>query len=131
MVRGPFWLTNFRVLRAPSFKVLVGEDGTCFNIPATLAKGISEPLYKTMNGEMKEARDGVLILKEVESDIFTAFCEYAYTRSYQIPTVAAELAQSLHSRDSLSEGIADNCEATLIPDQIPAEEAGVYEFGQE
>jgi hypothetical protein len=118
-------------LRAPTFKVLVGKDGTCFNIPATLAKGISEPLYKTMNGEMKEARDGVAILKEVESDIFTAFCEYAYTRSYRIPKVAAEFEKPYDSGDSQREVVINNSEAADVPDISLAAEPAVYEFGQE
>ncbi len=84
-------LTLSRALRAAPFKVLVGKDRDCFNIPATLAKDISQPLYTLMSGgEMKEAQSGVADLEEVESDTFTGFCEYAYTGEYQVPTVTVD-----------------------------------------
>jgi hypothetical protein len=57
-----------------------------------------------MNGDMKEARDGLARLGEVESEIFTAFCEYVYTESYRVPKVTVDfeqLTQRSPSRDSI------------------------------
>ena len=46
---------------------------------------------------MKEAKDGIAVLKEVECEIFTAFCEYAYTGSYRVPRVTVDFEQSSHA----------------------------------
>lgn len=55
--------------------------------------GISDSLYKLMNGNMKEAQEGLAPLGEVESEIFTAFCEYVYTESYRVPKVTVDFEQ--------------------------------------
>ena len=88
-------LKGSRVLRAPTFKFLVGSDGTCFNVPTILAKDISPPLDTLMNGgQMKESHDRVAVLKEVECETFTAFCEYAYTGTYRVPKVTVEFVHT-------------------------------------
>jgi hypothetical protein len=107
-----------RLLCAPTFKFLVGSDGTCFSIPATLAKDISPPLHALMSGsQMKEAKDGVAVLKEVESEIFTAFCEYAYTGSYRVPKVAVDVKKSTQGSPSHHSTFRD-LKSSVVDDEV-------------
>jgi hypothetical protein len=113
-----------------------------------LAKGISTPLYTLMSGEMKEAKDGVAVLKEVESETFTAFCEYAYTGSYRVPRVTIEFEQSTQGSPShpsrlldpqspvvdyeltevaVEEAPAEPAPEESEPEEAPAEEAPAEE----
>jgi hypothetical protein len=77
-----------------------------------------------MTGDMKEARDGVAALKEVESDTFTAFCEYAYTGSYRVPKVAVIFERSPQGSPSHHSTLSDPAWPVEEP---PAEEAPVPE----
>lgn len=80
------------LLRSKPFKVIVGNEEVCFNVPSTIARGISEPLHNMMNnGRMMESTNGYAVLKHVESSVFAAFCEYAFTGDYHVPEVAARV----------------------------------------
>ena len=48
----------------------------------SLLSSISDVLDKHINNEMKEGRDGVLILSDVEVGTMRVFAEWAYTKDY-------------------------------------------------
>ncbi|PLB48837.1 hypothetical protein P170DRAFT_329615, partial [Aspergillus steynii IBT 23096] len=68
------------MLQSPTFTFLVGRNRTAFTIHSELVRDISPPLHVLMNnGNMKESREGVAVLEDVEADVFAAFCEYVYS----------------------------------------------------
>lgn len=61
----------------------MGEEEAPLTIHAAVLKGLSDPLSAMINnGTMKESTSGVAVLKDVEVEIFTAFCEYAYSANF-------------------------------------------------
>lgn len=72
------------VFQSPQFTFLVGEEETRLSIHAAVLDGLSGPLNAMVNNGMKESISRVAVLKDVEVEIFAAFCEFAYTGLYQI-----------------------------------------------
>lgn len=75
-----------RIAASRPFRLLVGPDKKSFTVHSELLAQMSKPLNSLVNGEMKEASDGVAAWPEVDEETFIRFWEFAYTRNY---TVAA------------------------------------------
>ena len=61
----------------------MGEEKTPLTIHTAVLKGLSDPLNAMIhNGTMRESTSRVAVLEDVEVEIFTAFCEYAYRSNF-------------------------------------------------
>jgi hypothetical protein len=60
----------------------VGPDRKSFIVHAALVADHSAPLARLINGSMCEAKDGIVILDDVDEQTFIRFCEYAYMGDY-------------------------------------------------
>ena len=53
------------------------------SIHAAALGGLSDPLNAMINNGMKESRTEVAVFKDVDVEVFAAFCEFAYTGKYE------------------------------------------------
>ncbi|PCG99262.1 BTB/POZ [Penicillium occitanis (nom. inval.)] len=72
-----------KILQSPQFTFLVGEEETPMSIHAAALEGLSDPLNAMINNGMKESKSKVAIFKDVDVEVFAAFCEFAYTGKYE------------------------------------------------
>ncbi|KAI9753629.1 MAG: hypothetical protein M1815_006088 [Lichina confinis] len=73
-------------LRTPIFSFLVGPERTCMPLHSGFASALSAPLDALMNnGQMRESKERIAVLEGVEVETFSAFCQFAYTGSYDVP----------------------------------------------
>lgn len=61
----------------------MGEEEIPLTIHTAVLKGLSDPFDAMINnGIMKESTSGVAVLKDIDVEIFPAFCEYAYSSDF-------------------------------------------------
>ncbi|PLB48639.1 hypothetical protein P170DRAFT_425677 [Aspergillus steynii IBT 23096] len=76
------------ICRSSQFTFLVGKQRTPIKVHSAVFKECSRPLAALINnGIMKESTDRVAVLADVDPEVFTAVCEYAYTGSYKSPSL--------------------------------------------
>jgi hypothetical protein len=71
-----------RVLATEPFKFIVGPGKKEFLIHKDIVGRLSATLNTLVNGQMKEAAEGCVVLDDVDEDIFMRFAQFAYTGSY-------------------------------------------------
>ena len=60
----------------------MGPKRTSFTVHAAIVADLSAPLNALINGSMGEAKDGVVVLDDMNEQTFVRFCEYAYLGDY-------------------------------------------------
>ena len=63
----------------------VGPEGTNFTVHAQPLARLSQPLNTLINGNMLEAKTGVIDWKDTDEETFLRFCEFAYVQDYTPP----------------------------------------------
>lgn len=71
--------------RSPVFTFLIGPDKDKFQVHSAVLDTISEPLRKMVTNGMKESINMQAELKDVDSETFVLFLEYAYNGMYRAP----------------------------------------------
>jgi hypothetical protein len=75
------------IIHSPSFTFLVGPKHTKLTIQSALAQHVSKPLHNLMNnGYTRESKHRIAVLEDEDVETFVAFCEYAYTGDYKVPS---------------------------------------------
>lgn len=111
--------TKFRILHSPSFTFLVGPKHTKLTIQSGLAQHVSRPMHNLMNGHTRESKHRIAVLEDEDVETFVAFCEYAYTGDYMVPS--RHKAQETDSADSGAETlISDSVLSALPPSASPS-----------
>ncbi|KAN0080910.1 hypothetical protein V8E54_004114 [Elaphomyces granulatus] len=63
----------------------VGPEGTNFTVHAQPLASLSQALNALINGDMVEARTGVIDWRDMDEETFLRFCEFAYVQDYTPP----------------------------------------------
>lgn len=63
----------------------VGQEGTNFTVHAQPLAMLSGTLNTLINGNMVEAKTGVINWKDTDEETFIRFCEFAYVQNYTPP----------------------------------------------
>ncbi|KAI1324796.1 hypothetical protein F5Y16DRAFT_423530 [Xylariaceae sp. FL0255] len=71
-----------KIATSKMFTILLGPDKKPFTIHADLLAAQSKPLNALVNGNMKEAAEGIAEWPEIEEETFARFWEFAYTGTY-------------------------------------------------
>lgn len=80
----------YSIIQSPSFIFLVGPKHTKLTIQSGLAYHVSKPLHNLMNnGHTRESKHRIAVLEDEDVETFVAFCEYAYTGDYNVPSPPA------------------------------------------
>lgn len=78
---------GYSIIHSPPFTFLVGPNHDKLTIQSGLARHVSQPLDHLMNsGLTRESKHHIAVLEEEDAETFVAFCEYAYTGDYSVPT---------------------------------------------
>ncbi|KUL82269.1 hypothetical protein ZTR_10761 [Talaromyces verruculosus] len=97
-----------RVFKSPQFTFLVGEKETPLTIHAAVLEGLSGPLNAMVNNGMKESISRAAVLKDVEVEVFVAFCEFAYAGRYEI-TRANLMNRDIETDQEMAVDKSDGC----------------------
>ncbi|KAG2006539.1 hypothetical protein GB937_008548 [Aspergillus fischeri] len=78
---------GYSIVHSPPFTFLVGPNHDKLTIQSGLARHVSQPLDHLMNnGLTRESKHHIAVLEDEDVETFVAFCEYAYTGDYSVPT---------------------------------------------
>ena len=70
---------SIEIFSSPPFKFVVGPERTEFMIHSKLLERLSQPLHNLMNnGTMTESREHVACLKDIDTQTFSDFVDFAY-----------------------------------------------------
>ncbi|CAG8908792.1 unnamed protein product [Penicillium egyptiacum] len=86
-------MQHLSIIHSPSFTFLVGPRHTKLTIQSGLAQHVSKPLHNLMNGPTRESKHRIAVLEEDDVETFVAFCEYAYTGDYNVPSPEREIQE--------------------------------------
>ncbi|KAK7744797.1 hypothetical protein SLS62_010030 [Diatrype stigma] len=81
------------------FRFLIGPERKEFTVHANAFSRLSQPLYALIYGGMTEARDGVAVWDDMDSDTFVRFCEFAYSGDYTTPKLEASIERHEYIAD--------------------------------
>ncbi|KAJ9653420.1 hypothetical protein H2201_009145, partial [Coniosporium apollinis] len=70
------------IIASTPFKFLVGQDRKLFTVHAALVAHHSKSLSVLVDGHMLEAKEGCVLLEDVDEYTFVRFSQYAYTGDY-------------------------------------------------
>jgi len=73
------------IFRSKFVNFHVGPERTNFTMHAQPFAGLSQVLNTLINGDMVEAKTGVIDWKDVDEETFVRFCEFAYVQDYTPP----------------------------------------------
>lgn len=74
---------------------MVGKEEVPMSIHAAALEGLSDPLNAMINnGTMKESMSKVAVFKDVDVEVYAAFCEFAYTGKFE-STLANQVNEHL------------------------------------
>ncbi|CAL5867789.1 uncharacterized protein PFLUO_LOCUS2010 [Penicillium psychrofluorescens] len=102
-----------RIILSPSFTFLVGPKHTKLTIQSGLVEHVSRPMHDLMNGHTRESKHRIAVLEEEDVETFVAFCEYAYTGNYTVPS--RPKAKETESADSGAETLMSASVSSTIP----------------
>ncbi|KAJ5626081.1 hypothetical protein N7510_002390 [Penicillium lagena] len=102
-----------RIIHSPSFTFLVGPKHTKLTIQSGLAQHVSRPMHNLMNGLTRESKDRIAVLEDEDVETFVAFCEYAYTGDYTVPS--RYKAKERDRADGGAETLASGSISSAIP----------------
>ncbi|PKX90972.1 uncharacterized protein P174DRAFT_394826 [Aspergillus novofumigatus IBT 16806] len=78
---------GYSIVHSSPFTFLVGPNHDKLTIQSGLARHVSQPLDHLMNnGLTRESKHHIAVLEDEDVETFVAFCEYAYTGDYSVPT---------------------------------------------
>ncbi|KAJ5818244.1 hypothetical protein N7474_003835 [Penicillium riverlandense] len=105
-----------RIIRSPSFTFLVGPRHTKLTIQSGLAQHVSRPMHNLMNGHTRESKHRIAVLEDEDVETFVAFCEYAYTGDYTVPS-----RHKAKETDSGAETLISDSVSSAIPQSASPE----------
>ena len=70
------------VFASTPFKFLVGSEKRLFTLHSTLVSHQSKPLCVHISGKMSEAKEGCVLLDDIDEDTFIRFSQHTYTGDY-------------------------------------------------
>ncbi|KAF7157116.1 hypothetical protein CNMCM5623_001104 [Aspergillus felis] len=115
---------GYSIVHSPPFTFLVGPSHTKLTIQSGLARHVSKPLDHLMNsGLTRESKHHIAVLEEEDVETFVAFCEYAYTGDYSVPTPGScEGEKEDASNDTAFNGMFSNPNpfASAVPPPAPS-----------
>ncbi|GIK07423.1 hypothetical protein Aspvir_003087 [Aspergillus viridinutans] len=121
MESSPDWSS---IVHSPPFTFLVGPSHTKLTIQSGLARHVSKPLDHLMNsGLTRESKHHIAVLEDEDVETFVAFCEYAYTGDYSVPTPGSRESEKDDAiNDTAINGLFSNPNpfASAVPPPAPS-----------
>ena len=81
-----YQLIDLSVFLSPQFKFVVGSDGDCINVNSGILSGLSDPMEALMTNGMRESQERIVEWRDVETDVFVAMYQFAFTGDYDTPS---------------------------------------------
>ena len=76
-------LIGYSLLETEQFTFLVGPDHKRLNIHPGVLEHHSDPLHALIsNGQMRESKEKVAVLEDIDVETFSLLAEYCYTGNY-------------------------------------------------
>ena len=102
-------------MKSKPFNFYLGPNKSLYMVHTALLAYHSVPLDALVNGEMREAQDGLVFWEEEDEATFVRFCEYAYTGDYRPGEPDIVLDSSMIGGLSTLEGNKNPNQAGLDP----------------
>jgi hypothetical protein len=74
------------------FEFLIGSRQKVYTVHTGAISAISEALNAMINGNMKEASEGKVIMEDVKEPVWERFCQFAYGGDYETPSPMTDSA---------------------------------------
>lgn len=84
------------------FRFLVGSERKEFTVHSHAVSRLSNPLNSLINGDMTEAREGIVVWDDMEPDTFVRVLEFAYRGDYTTPKLEPRAEPYRHTYEQLS-----------------------------
>ena len=76
---------TYSLFRSKFVNFQVGPEGTNFTVHAQPLARLSRALNTLINGDMVEAKTGMIDWRDTDEETFLRFCEFAYVQDYTPP----------------------------------------------